>query len=80
MAVMSCKTCKNCNGTGCEVDQVVLGRAMRNRRLGAMVPLRAMASCMGISHTYLSHLEAGHRKWSPSLVRRFEESFKQQTK
>lgn len=49
--------CTHCNGHGYLPD----GSTLRNRRVGEGLPLRSVASEVGISLNYLSMLERGVR-------------------
>lgn len=66
---MSTKTkCPCCDGTGKELDPVKVGSEMQALRTKAMIGLRSLAKRLGLSHTYLTLLEQGKRKWTPQLV------------
>ena len=58
------KPCHCCEGSGEEADQTLIGFQWSMRRLDAGIGLRALARAMDISHTYLSHLEGGTRRWT----------------
>ena len=64
--------CPTCNGTGLKPNQKEIGVALRGLRFEAGVGLRPMARLLGISHSYLSQLESGKRKWGRSLIDRYE--------
>ena len=67
-AVSKKSKCPCCDGSGEELDPEVVGREMYARRTDANIGLRALAKRLGISHTYLTLLEQGKRKWTPTLV------------
>lgn len=49
------------------VDHEATGEAMRNRRKKRKLSLRQVAERAGISLSYLSALETGHRPWTQYL-------------
>ena len=59
--------CPCCDGSGEELDPEVVGREMHAKRTHAHIGLREMAGKLGLSHTYLTLLEQGKRKWTPTL-------------
>jgi len=61
------KQCRCCEGSGVESDDVKLGRALSGLRLRAGLSLREVAQQMGISHSFLSQLEHGTRRWHGSF-------------
>ncbi len=64
---MKNKPCHCCNGSGAELDPVKAGKLMSKLRTKAGIGLRDMARRIGISHSFLSQLEAGKRKWLPHV-------------
>jgi DNA-binding XRE family transcriptional regulator len=68
------RTCKHCNGSGFEPDHSATGNALRSQREGAGLSLREMAEAIGVSHSFLSQLENGHRTWRRSLARRYSQA------
>jgi transcriptional regulator with XRE-family HTH domain len=44
---------------------------MRNRRLAAELSLRQMAVLVGRSHSFLSQLENGRRRWPELLLNKY---------
>lgn len=65
------KPCHCCNGTGDELDDAALGRKLRNLRTKAGVGLREMSRALSISHSFLSQLESGNRRWTPETSHLF---------
>ena len=63
--------CKRCGGTGKEQESAEVGRTMRNRRLAAELSLRQMAVLVGRSHSFLSQLENGRRRWPELLLNKY---------
>lgn len=68
------KPCRCCEGTGRESDDVKLGRTLSGLRLRAGLSLRSVAHQMGISHSFLSQLEHGTRRWHGS--KNWEEAYR----
>ena len=68
-AVIKKLKCPCCDGSGEELDPEVVGREMRRKRVTSHPALgvREMAGKLGLSHTYLTLLEQGKRKWTPTL-------------
>lgn len=67
-------TCRRCNGTGRERDERAFGLLMRSKRERAGAGLRAVASRMKMSASYLSELELGKKRWSARRVAQFVDS------
>ena len=68
------KLCTHCNGTGQEPNQSVIGNGLRSQREAAKISLRTMAELIGVSHSFLSQLENGHRAWRRSVSKRYEQA------
>ena len=62
------KPCHCCDGTGRELDPVVLGGQMRELRTKVGLSLRSMSELLHISAPYLCDLELGRRNWSVPLI------------
>lgn len=60
--------CHCCSGSGREQDDAEIGKRFAAIRKSNGMSLREAARRMGISHTYLSQLEQGHRRWSRRLI------------
>jgi transcriptional regulator with XRE-family HTH domain len=63
--------CVRCGGTGKEQDSAAVGQTMKNRRLSAELSLRQMAVLVGRSHSFLSQLENGRRRWPEFLLNKY---------
>ena len=61
------RPCHCCAGSGVAPDDRSIGRAARALRSRSGIGLRDMAKRLGVSHTYLSLLEAGLRHWTLRL-------------
>lgn len=59
--------CPRCGGSG----TVLSGTWARRRRLSTGMSLRAVATRMEITASYLCDLELGHRPFNPEMERRF---------
>jgi transcriptional regulator with XRE-family HTH domain len=46
----------------------IVGGQMRLERIKSKTGLRDLAKRLSLSHTYLTLLEQGRRKWTPGLV------------
>ena len=68
--------CQRCNGTGNEPNQVAIGQTLRGLRLSSGLSLREMARRVGLSHSFLSQLETGSRRWRRSVLKRYEQAIK----
>lgn len=63
--------CHCCDGSGVEVDQARLGGELRSLRERSNIGLREMALQLYISHSHLSCLESGKRRWGKALKTRY---------
>jgi hypothetical protein len=66
--------CHCCDGTGLEADHAEVGKKMRQLRRSENIGLRELAERMGISHSHLSCLEHGKRRWDPDLREKYTET------
>ena len=66
--------CKRCGGTGREQDDRVIGAQWQAKRKEAGISLRALGARLKLSAAYLSDLECGRRRWSPTNVKRYTEA------
>lgn len=57
------------------VDHAATGAAARSEREATGMTSRQAALALGISKTYLCHLEVGKRHWRQELVDKFNELF-----
>ena len=73
---MTAPVCIRCSGTGLEPDDRAIGRRMRERRLAKGLSLRAMATLLELSSSYISDLETGRRQWGKRNVDRYEQALK----
>ncbi len=64
--------CHCCEGSGRAQNHLLTGLKMRDLRLRNGLGLREVARYMGVSHTYLYHLEIGVRRWTPALEKKFK--------
>lgn len=64
---MKDKPCHCCHGSGAEVDEKKASAMLKKLRVKSKIGLREMARRIGISHSFLSQLEAGNRKWQPHV-------------
>jgi DNA-binding XRE family transcriptional regulator len=60
--------CPCCDGSGKELNAISIGKRQRQLRITAGIGLRDLAKRLQLSHTYLTLLEQGKRKWTPQLV------------
>lgn len=67
------KDCPSCLGTGKVPDHACIGASLRELRTKS---LRAAAGDMGVSASHLCLLEAGKRRWTPDLVKRYRKACK----
>ena len=70
------QSCRRCNGTGVEPDQVATGQAMRALREQKNLSQTLVAKRLHVSKSYLSDLELGRRGWHSKIQERFLESLK----
>lgn len=63
--------CRYCEGTGHQIDDVAVGRMLREQREARGVSLREMARRLGKSSTYVQSVEGAQR----SKVGRVKEGF-----
>lgn len=68
---MKDKPCHCCHGSGAEVDEKKASAMLKKLRVRAGIGLREMARRIGVSHSFLSQLEGGRRKWSPHVSHLF---------
>ena len=61
--------CPHCDGTGVRVRPNI--ELMKRKRSELGISLRKMASCIGISHSYLHDLEGGKYEWSEDIADRY---------
>lgn len=64
--------CPRCSGAGWIPD----GNEIREYRVNAGLPMRAVAKQMGVSISYVADLELGRRKWSQDLGQRYLDAVK----
>lgn len=57
-----------------EYDRVEAGKLARQVRRDNKLRLKELAKHMGCSIAYVSALESGRKRWTGSLVRRFEDA------
>lgn len=62
------KACHCCDGSGKELNHVVIGAEMRALRHKVGLSLQEMANRMGFTKPYLSDLERGKRNWNDDLI------------
>jgi len=65
------KACRCCEGSGSEADNLAIGREMAAMRQAAGIGLRELARSLCVSHSFLSQLENGQRRWMVALRRRY---------
>lgn len=58
------------------VSMAEFGHRLRELRTGRKVGMKSLARTLGISHTYISHIERGKAQPSESLIRKFADYFK----
>ena len=68
--------CPLCRGSGKIVTDRAIGAAMRTLRKQASISLQKMSPHMGLSVSYLSHLETGRRRWNDELRARYLDAVK----
>lgn len=50
------------------LNHALIGERVRARRIAAQISMRNLARWMGVSHTYMQHLETGQRAWNKSRL------------
>lgn len=60
--------CPRCGGTGGIPNQSVIGRKMMAKRIKAGVSQVDMARALGITGSYISHLEHGRKPWTKCRI------------
>lgn len=62
------------------IDNLLTGDKVRCHRMSKDFSLREIAILMGISASFLSDLELGHRGWTENLVDKFNDAMSEKTK
>ena len=69
------RSCRQCDGSGQELDAAAIGRKMRTlREKKANLSLREVARRMDVSAAYVSDLEHGRRDWRPELIAKYKQA------
>lgn len=68
--------CTTCGGTGFLPDDKETGDKFKFWRKEKAIGLREAARMLNISHTYLSQLERGERRWTSILIAEANEAIK----
>ena len=63
--------CHCCDGSGLEADQKQIGKELSSFRHLCKIGCREMAGLLGISHSHLSCLEHGKRRWDKRMKSRY---------
>ena len=68
--------CPRCGGTGGIPDPKGIGEKLKAKRVRAGLSLNEMGSRLGISGSYVSHLEHGRKPWTKCRIAAFLKNIK----